>query len=198
MGLAHGGRVIAEDYFALINTKIKEIESRLGTVSGDISGKNSDLDTRFREFTARIDNSIRAIERKVDNDITTRLKSMDSTIASNYETLNTAINNKSTNLGGRIDALNTTHANDIKALRDTIDRYKTDLSGTIDTNKGIADRNHTEVTKKINDFIDKFQFGGTQPTNQNVLVWFDYKNPDDPVIRFRKGNEFVVFGTDWK
>ena len=39
MGLAHGGRVIAEDYFALINTKIKELESRLGTVSGDISGK---------------------------------------------------------------------------------------------------------------------------------------------------------------
>ena len=198
MGLAHGGRVIAEDYFALINTKIKELESRLGTVSGDISSKNSDLDTRFREFTARIDNSIRAIERKVDNDITTRLKSMDSTIASNYDTLNTAINNKSTNLGGRIDALNTTHANDIKSLRGTIDSYKTDLAGTINTNKGIADRNHTEVTKKINDFIDKFQFGGTQPTNQNVLVWFDYKNQDDPVIRFRKGNDFVVFGTDWK
>ena len=47
---------------------------------------------------------------------------MDSTIASNYETLNTAINNKSTNLGGRIDALNTTHANDIKSLRGTIDK----------------------------------------------------------------------------
>lgn len=198
MGLAHGGRVIAEDYFALINTKIKELESRLGTVSGDVSGKNSDLDTRFREFTARIDNSIRAIERKVDNDITTRLKSMDSTIASNYETLNTTINNNSTNLGGRIDALNTTHANDIKQLRGVVDGYKTDIYGTINTNKGIADRNHTEVTTKLNDFIDKFQFGGTQPTNKNVLVWFDYKNPDDPVIRFRKGNEFVVFGTDWK
>lgn len=198
MGLAHGGRVITEDYFALINTKIKEIESRLGTVSGDISGKNSDLDTRFREFTARIDNSIRAIERKVDNDITTRLKSIDSTIASNYETLNTNINNANTNLGGRIDALNTTHANDINGLRGTVDGYKTELSKTISDNKATADRNHTEVAKKIDDFISKFQFGGAQPTNPNVLVWFDYNNSNDPIIRFRKGNDFIVFGADWK
>lgn len=199
MGLAYNGRVVSEDYYALIQSKFAVIEQALGALTADTTSKNASLEQRLGDFNISLNNQFKSLKNKIDNDITSQLNAIETKVTNNHNLITTKLENTAQRLEGLITETDTTLTNKIKELDS---REKADVK-QLTTAIGTAKAELTEITEsnktKIDALASKFQFGGRQVNDRNVLVWFDYEtNPDEPVIKFRKGDTFVAFGADWK
>ena len=199
MGLAYNGRVVSEDYYALIQAKFAVIEQALGALTADTTSKNTSLEQRLGDFNTSLNNQFKSLKSKIDNDIAAQLNAIETKVTNNHNLVTTRIDNTSQRLEGLITETDTNLTNKFKEIDA---REKADVRN-LTTNLGTAKAELTALTEankvKIDGLISKFQFGGRQANDRNVLVWFDYEtDPAEPVIKFRKGDAFVAFGADWK
>ena len=61
MGLAYNGRVVSEDYYALIQAKFAVIEQALGALTADTTSKNSSLEQRLGDFNTSLNNQFKSL-----------------------------------------------------------------------------------------------------------------------------------------
>lgn len=228
MGLAYGGRVVSEDYLLYIKQQIETTQRTLTENHAHQVESAAELGKRVKDLSTALTTNIAELRTRYDDEILRKFTELnqkidslrsDSTTATSTKaqeitsTLTTKIDGVAESLGQRISNVNTSANNAIQSLNTTLRGYVDNIT-TTDRNTNTTKLNELEsrvnnkitsdieaksnqLTSLFNAFSDKIQIGGQTPTKQSVQIWFDVL-AETPTIRFRKGNQFVGFGAEWK
>lgn len=224
MGLAYGGKVVAEDYLLYIKQQLETTQRSLTENHANHVESSSDLGKQVKDLSSALTTNIAELRNRYDGEISRKfnelnqkiesLRSDSNTLMTNKaqevtSTLTSKIDNVSQTLGQRISTLSTTTNDNIQSLNTTLRSYVDNITTTdrntnntkvVELEARVNNKIARDIEAKSNQLTSLFNaFSdkiqiGGQTPTNQSVQIWFDILAERPAIRFRRGSQFVAFG----